>query len=307
MKSVTVSGETVAILYNPSLEGNKEIQMTLWTLKNNNSVQCFVKLQGLPSKKASRYEMKVIIDANEKHLVLFEQQLEIRKSLNFYFTRFDIHGRLHSQGSLQVPNITGSTVVFESPITSDESGCATICCFSQPLKVHDSSSTYYRQLGRIQYEPKQNNMHLKKNGGLHCSSDYGPKTAFIWKKTVFLEDHHSLDIIGPSKDTGEYNAFICIDKEYHSSSAILFGDENFLVHVCESGFHAWCFNKGTKMRNEDVDYRTRRQDHLQERVKHTRSWGVRDLERTSKKENLDLEFTGNMVKYRDLQQNKHQL
>lgn len=281
VEKITASGNSVAILHSHSprdsiLAPRTQAEMTIWTLKNRESVECRARLQVLPFVLDPQHHIKIMIGTNADYLVLFER---CHNPCGFYFTRFSFDGRFHSKGSLE----GGYTAAFSSNsgslIPSDVGGCATIWWYCHSYKM-------YAELIRVQYDPQQNQLQLKTNRILGWEWPKNLSSLFFWKDIAYCREGSTsnlwiLDLsinrvnfatnMSTTQDSRLDRAPELTKSHYHQWEKSLFGDEDFLVSINDRGFLAWCFNKDTKMKNECKVFAQYRQDEMQKRRREAHS------------------------------------
>ena len=320
VERITASGETVAILHNRSPVDSMHVEVTLWTLKSQKPIQCRARLQGLPIGQATQYDVKIMIGTNTDYLVLFERCF---KPKGFYFTRFSFDGRVHSQGYLEGPDTTTFSRHSESLVPSDVGGCATIWSYGHLHEVEHPGSSL-AELIRVEYDPQQNQLQLKTNSIPPWLWPRNTSDLFFWKDIVYFRELfpqllildlsnneiHESATMGTREDSdfdqGEDLTGIMYEEHVLAESSF-FGDEDFLVNVCDFGFLAWCFNKDTKLEDEDEDYAQHRYDTTQERLGEQRVRDASAMAHVLRREEIDLEITGSVGNHRTFKEQENRL
>lgn len=181
VEKIYASGDTLAILHTPWLDGT-QVPLTIYMIKSRQVVHCRARSKGFPLSRDSYHLMNIMIGPSEDYLVLFEQWNKPEETHHFAFTRFNLDGQIHSQGSLQEP-IKGHIGVPRSFSTAlDADGCTTIWSYRT-----SSYETVPIRLIRIQYDPQQNKLQLKTNQ-IKLKSTWSYEKAFFWKDVAYLRD-----------------------------------------------------------------------------------------------------------------------
>lgn len=181
VQSITVIGDTIAILYHPSPSESKQVDMIIWTLHSERQVQFRAELHGAPSEETSQHDRKIMIGAKRDYLDLFERCIELRR---FYFTRFSFDGQILAHGSLQGFDSGAFSKRSESSIPSDMNGPATVWSdFLYPEGEIDSSN--YGEIVQIQYDPQRDELCLTKSL-FQCTWWFGPMSdLFFWGDVAY--------------------------------------------------------------------------------------------------------------------------
>lgn len=99
-----------------------------------------------------------------------------------------------------------------------------------------------------------------------------------------------------TKDDSRFDDSAKIPRSNYRQRALFgssfFGDENFLVHVCDRGFPAWCFNEDTRMEKGDKGYAHHSQVRMQKRLEERRVQDVKAIAHVSRQQETDVEVTG---------------
>ena len=311
VEKITTSGDTVAVLhYDRSRDDGMQVEVTIWTLKSKESIQCRAKLQGPPIGQDSRHDIKIMIGTNLDYLILFERCVNLR---SFYFTRFSLDGQLHSQGSLQGPDTATFSRHSESLMPSDVGGCSTIWSYSHKQEVgvgdtdkhSNESDENSAEFLRVQYVPQQNQLRLKADC-IPWSFPLKQAKFSIWKDVIYYRTEpfarlHICDLstsqVARVATMEESDRFV----EMRTSCEV-FGDENFMVNFRDTGFLAWCFNKETKMDRADETYAQHRQNEIQKRRQRRQEWEAHSLGWILRSEEIDRDITGSVGDYRSLQE-----
>lgn len=306
VKAITTSGDTVAILsYDRSREDGMQVQVTIWTWRSKKLIQCRAKLQGPPIGRNLRHNIKIMIGTNQDYLVLFQRCDSLR---SFYFTRFNLDGQFHSQGSLEGPDTASFSRHSESLIPSDVGGYSTIWSYSHEQKVRETED-YCAELVLVQYDPQQNQLRLKANCTRWLYPMENTKLS-IWKDVIYYRREWYLGLEIRNLSTSHVNRAATMDEDFELSemraSREIFGDENFVVNLCDKGFLAWSFNKDTKFKREDEKYAQNRQKKIQERRQLHQKCDAMKLERILRSEEFDLNITGSVGNYRAMQERENQ-
>ena len=304
VQGLTVSGNTVAILYDVAPSEDMQVEMSIWTPGRQNPVQCRVKSHGSPSGETSRHDRKIMIGTRKDCLVLFERCIELRR---FYFTRFGLDGQLQAQGSLEGFDDADFSRRSESSVPSDINGCASVWSYTQ-FHPKDRYPPKNLELVQIQYDPQGDELRLKKTfftgvWYLRICSDL-----FFWKDVVYCRSA----IVDPPEimimDLTEKNIKDAVTMGTNSESLLakslqpqFLGDEEFLINIATSGFVIWCFNGNVKMANEDENYARHRRITIQGRLKERREWEAQRIARVSKEEEIHLSIIGSVGSYQRLQ------
>lgn len=320
VERITASGDAFAILHNRSPVDSMQVEVTLWTLKSKQSVQCRARLQGLPIGQATLHDLKIMIGTNTDYLVLFERCFNPK---GFYFTRFSFDGRILSQGHLEGPDTTTFTRHSESLIPSDVGGCATIWSYGHLHEVEGPGSSLV-ELIRVEYDPQRNRLQLKTYDMPRYLRPRNASDLFFWKDVVYYREmlpgllifdlsnkEINLSAImgsegGSNFDQGKDLTERTYDR-YALPESSFFGDENFLVNVCDGGFLAWCFNKDIKMEDEDEGYAQHRYNEIQKRLEKQRVRDASAMARVLREEETDLEITGSVGNYRTFKEQPNRL
>ena len=318
VQGLTVSGDSVAILYDRSPSESMHVEMSIWTPGRQNSVQCRVKLHGLPSGETSRHDRKIMIGTRKDCLVMFERCVELRR---FYFTRFGLDGQLQAQGSLEGFDETRFTRHSESSVPSDINGCAIVWSYIQDHTEAKESSSY-DELVQIQYDPQRDELRLKRNVYRRTWWARTFSSLFFWKDVAYcrsavlsefsvmifdLTEDSIKDAVtlGTSSDSFFSNPHglrrtRSLDERYIMQTQFL-GDEDFLINIDTSGFVIWCFNGNVKMAHEDKDYAEHRQKDIQGRLEGRRELEAKRIAQVLKEEEIHLSIIGSVGSYHNLQ------
>lgn len=181
VEKITASGNNVAILHSHSPSDSMLAEMTLWTLKSMTSVQCRVRLQGLPFGQASQHDIKIMIGTDTDYLVLFERRFN---PPGFYFTRFSFARQIQSQRYLEGPDTATFSRHSESLIPSDVGGCGTIWSYCRSHETYEPGLRY-AELIRVQYDPQQNQLQLKTNRITGWRWPRNLSGLFFWKDIAY--------------------------------------------------------------------------------------------------------------------------
>lgn len=256
VQGLTVSGRTMAILYDHAPSEDMQVEMSIWTPGRQNPVQCRVKLHGSPSGETSRHDRKIMIGTRKDCLVMFERCVELR---HFYFTRFRLDGQLQAQGSLEGFDDADYSRRSESSVPSDINGCASLWSYTR-FYTKEKNSPKELELVQIQYDPQGDELRLKKTfftrvWWLKLCSDL-----FFWKDVAYcrnaLVDPPEMIIMDLTENHIESAVTMGTSSDpllARSLQPQFFGDEDFLVNIATSGFVIWCFNGNIKMVDEDKD------------------------------------------------------
>ena len=289
VEMITAVGDAIAILYSRSPEDSMQVELAIWTLKSKESVQCRARLQELSFGQAPRHDtehdLQIMLGTDTDYLVLFERQ---PNPPGFHFTRFNLDGQIHSRGSLKEPDINTLSDLSRSPMPSDVGGYATIWWSSCDRVIEKDSDSILRDFIRVQYEPQRNQLQLKRKPFESWWYNKIAAGLFIWKDVAYYRDTKYFKLrtlnlstkdffwavpacdpptMGSKEDYIYHHRYHHPERRIHPSRYPFFGDENYLVNVCDHGFVAWCFNKDTKMKMADKEYADRRQEEMQKRRK----------------------------------------
>ncbi len=254
VQGVTVSGNSVAILYYRAISDDMQVEMSIWTPGRQIPVQCRVKSHGSSSGETSRHDRKIMIGTKKDCLIMFERCVELRR---FYFTRFGLDGQLQAQGSLEGFDDTDFSRRSESSVPSDINGCAPLWSYTK-FHTKDGSTSKELELVQIQYDPQGDELRLKKTfftnvWWLKLCSDL-----FFWKDVAYcrsaLVDPPEIMIMDLTENNIESAVTMRTSSDPLLAKSLqpnFFGDEDFLINIATSGFVIWCFNGNIKMATDD--------------------------------------------------------
>lgn len=244
--------------------------------------------------------MKIMISTSTDHLVLFEQLSNKEGCHEFHFTRFDFNGQILSRGSLKGTDTVSLSRPLESPRPSDVNGCATVWSYFLPDQLKGTGNPGAK-LTHVQYDPQQDELQLKTN---RMASYLWPERLFVWKDVAYYSSHsYYMSIVdlssGNTLDAATMGNSPCPHRwtphnQGNELDMCMFGDEDFLVIACERGFLTWCFNKDTKMHNENSDYAIHRQRAIEVSQKSQRDRERKAIAHVSGQEELNLEIIGSV-------------
>ena len=315
VQQILVSGETVAILYSPSAEDENHIQLSICTVctvaEKRNMIHWRTRLNGLSD---AHLDMKIMISTNTDHLVLFEYVFIEKGYQEFHFTRFDSNGQFHSRGSLKATDTFNLWKLLEPSTPSDVNGCATVWSYYL-LDVLTESGNPYKTLTQVQYDPQRNKLQLKTNQMAEVSR---PKRLFFWKDVAYHSDHsHSTTIVDLSDNKTSSAATMCRSVYQDSWTPFnlgteleicMFGDEDFLVIPCYSGFLTWCFNKDIKMHNEEDNYYAiHHQREIENGRELRRDRETKAIAHVSRQEEINLDVIGSVGSYHEFHKRQSEI
>ena len=293
---LAASASAVAILYDRSSQDTMQRELTIWTLRGKIPIQCHTRPKHLTGDKTFQRETKIMIGTKIDYVAVIEECFN--EGWCMYLARFGFDGRLQSQVFLPVPATAGLTGPLHSSLCSAPDDGTTIWSY-----CHAAEASHYIELTHVQYDPQRGKLQLKTNRIMQKSGPKSPKSMFIWKDIAYYVEcglFPQLKMIDLSENKIKCTASM---GAYHQptfrsdANFSFFGDENFLVCVCDGTFQAWSFNKYTRMTHKIGGYARYRQMRMDRRLERKRARDAEAMARILRQEEINLEVTGSVGNY----------
>lgn len=282
LKILLTSNTVVIAFYHPGSDQHRTgVDILTWTPISQKTQSFAFDLQG---SDESRRDIKVMLDNEGRSVVFVERQCaNVSEGVErVYFTRASLNGIVQAQGMTEGPLGLSRWHCASNTTLAEVNHCATIWayvgkCIAPKATAEVVRVRYNFSRDRIEYEtdvitgidkPEQMaGIFFYKQVAYY---PFGQRSSRMLAVVNFdelicsLAPMSSLISWASYWPNGEPNAeSVDFDGLIH-----LFGDENFLVHECRGNIVVWNFDRDCKMTEENIPYRTARQEKRLQLITH---------------------------------------